>query len=124
MKIHFSLGIPSASWKAGCSRWTAARVARSCPAGAFRYHSIGYKPRESATVLSRRSESGLIGGAHSAFQCASAALSSGAKEIDFGPPPIRKIGSRRSDQFGNARHHYSESGCQQRGAQVLAHPFD
>src|ERR1019366_4341980 len=38
--------------------------------------------------------------------------------------PFRKIGSRRSDQFGNARHHYSESGCQQRGAQVLAHPFD
>ena len=60
--------------------------------GAFWYHSIGYKPRESATVQSRRSESGLIAGAHTAFQCASAALSSGAKEIDFGPHTDPKDG--------------------------------
>ena len=46
----------------------------SCPRGAFLsgggafwYHSIGYKPRESATVQSRRSELGLIAGAHTAF---------------------------------------------------------
>jgi hypothetical protein len=41
-------------------------------------------------VQSRRSELGLIAGAHTAFQCASSALSSGAKEIDFGPHTVPK----------------------------------
>jgi hypothetical protein len=34
----------------------------------------------------------LIAGAHTALQCASAALGSGAKEIDFGPHTVPKDG--------------------------------